>query len=173
MKERHILQALRGRDFAEEKKQAAGRGPDTILSARKRPEGASSEVGSFLSKQLLGPQAAGISLLQTLDASMGILMSKGLDAKLEYEADGQGAALAATAGYDGAALGRYFARLRSRTPGAPSAAVEKTHPTFLDRERTLVTFLRGNAALATTGASGAERFLRVRKRLVALKVPVK
>lgn len=165
--ERHVLQALQGKDFSKER--AENEKKDAVAEARKRPEPPESEVGAFLSKQLLGPQAAGLSLLQALDAGMNVLLNKGLDRKLELEADAKGAEVAARAGYEHDALVKFFARMRAASAADKPLPAESTHPKFLDREQALVSFLGAQPALASTGAEGRERFLRMQKRLAAVK----
>jgi hypothetical protein len=165
--ERHVLQALQGKDFTKER--ANEEKKDSVADARRRPEPAASEVGAFLSKQLLGPQAAGLSLLQALDAGMNVLLNKGLDAKLELEADAKGLQVAVRAGYEHDALVKFFARMRAASANDKPLPAEATHPKFLDRENALLSFLGAQPTLATTGAQGRERFLRMQKRVVAAK----
>ena len=176
---RHVIQALQQKDFSKETEAKKSKKTPAEITARQRPTAEVNELGKLVSQNLLGPGSGGVSLLQAADASMNILLTKGLDKKLEFHADAEGAKIMAQAGYDAKAMSAYFSRLRAnsaqkpslakpKNASAPSPSVlesEKTHPKFLDRESALFEVFKSDPVFGTKGAFGQKRFANVKKML--------
>ena len=95
----------------EEEEKAKKRRPDKYSRARARPIPNNNESGAMLAKILTTASGAGLGILQAAKAGMGLLLEKGLDKNLEYEADREGVKYAIRAGYDPKALDHFLVRL--------------------------------------------------------------
>ena len=173
----HVLKALKGKDFKtasekEKDKNSASNdglaktvGVDSELAARKRPEPPQSEMARVLSQYLMGPGGAGLSIFAAVDAGMNILLKDGLDHKLEFEADQDGLRAAIKAGYEPTALSRYLARMQSKKLQKLATSSPSTHPKPADREAKLVQYLIAEKKTTTLGATGKDRFAKIKSLL--------
>ena len=90
------------------------------------------------------------------------LYAKGLDRRLEYDADTKGVVLAARAGYDPFALLDVLTTIDSINPEEPSLTVMlKTHPPTDDRLNRLAERMDGVLDEYAKGQSNPTRFLKV------------
>lgn len=161
----HVLKALRLK--SNDKVQ-----PKILNSSdvRKRPEPPKSEIGDSLARSLMGTGGAGMGLFQAVDMGMKMILSEGLDHKLEFEADDSALKLASKAGYDSAAMLKFFDRLAQKKLEVKTKGLEKTHPSVEVRKEKL------NAALAifdekmVNGAIGAIRFNKFKSMLRPEKI---
>lgn len=77
-------------------------------------------------------ETANIIYQQAVDHAVDVLFSRGLSVQDEFDADQEGAYLAAMAGYDPAANHRFLARIK-RTVESSQGEMNNTHPPFSER----------------------------------------
>jgi predicted Zn-dependent protease len=101
----HMFKTLRNMNEKDREKEAAEldfHGKDGVAETqvRQRAMGAeTSKTQALLAKYLSGSSGAGFSVLQAAKAGMNLILEKGLDHKLEFEADQEGMKYAIRAGY--------------------------------------------------------------------------
>lgn len=140
---------------------------------RKRPSSDKSKTGAFIARYLSGSAGAGFSLLQAAKAGMSVMLEKGLDPKLEFEADQEGVKYAVRAGYEPRAMLRFLTRLNKRKKKVDMKVLGKTHPKVSDRKRRIAQLLREMKANEIVGALGKKRFKQHTKDLPKIKPPKK
>jgi predicted Zn-dependent protease len=174
----HMFNTLKAMDEEQAKKTAAeGERVTEIpesMRMRKRPVPEEVEGVKKLTRYLGSSQVAGIGILQAAKAGMSLILEKGLDQKLEYEADQEGVKYAVRAGYDPDALKDFLARLEERArknkkkTGASSGDMGKTHPSSGERIARIESLLKDVLnADEIVGATGSQRFEKMHKRLPA------
>jgi predicted Zn-dependent protease len=173
----HMFNTLKAMDEEQAKKTAAeGERVTEIpesMRMRKRPVPEEVEGVKKLTRYLGSSQVAGIGILQAAKAGMSLILEKGLDQKLEYEADREGVKYAVRAGYDPDALKDFLARLEERARKAKKAGTStgdmgKTHPSTGERIARIESLLKDVLnADEIVGATGAQRFEKIHKRLPA------
>ncbi len=133
---------------------------DSILKVRQRiSSNANSEAGALLARYLSGSTGSSLSLLQAAKAGMSIILDKGLDKSLEFEADDLGVKLAVRAGYSPMAMENFLNRLKEAKKKELSM-LEKTHPKIEDRATAVLATLQKIQAQDIIGADGENRFLK-------------
>lgn len=96
-------------------------------------KGANSGVGGGLARILGGAaETTRVAFEQVIDKAVSLLFREGLNKQDEFEADQVGTMLAASSGYEPAALHRYLQRVK-KNKGERTAIVSKTHPSFNER----------------------------------------
>jgi predicted Zn-dependent protease len=168
----HMFNALRTMSKQEvqkaEAEAAARKRPDKYSRARARPKPDVHESGSALAKLLTTASGAGLGVLQAAKAGMGLLLEKGLDKNLEYEADREGVKYAIRAGYEPKALDQFLARLAAEKQKQNDKTVmDVTHPPIPDRRKAIAEVLNKMGADKIIGAVGKERFEAARVSLLA------
>ena len=162
---KHMFDTLRKmkQDEMEEaaKNQAHGNLKDPILTARKRLVPESSVIGAELARYLSGSAGAGFNILKAAQAGMTLMTEKGLDKELEYEADHEGVKYAIRAGYEPKAMVVFLSRLEEKNKKIKN--LEKTHPPVEARKKAIAKLLKSLKAVEIIGASGSERFEKVRR----------
>lgn len=141
---------------------------------RKRPDAAESATGTLIAKYLANN--SGISFLKAARAGMSVILEKGLDAKLEYEADQEGVKYAIRAGYDPNAMTRFLCRLEAKKQGVTLNPrepcrlakltgrkksldiLDRTHPPIKRRVSSIRRVLKSMNAEEIIGATGTKRF---------------
>ena len=163
---RHMYDALKKmkqKDIEEaaiKKRQAVGNDP--ILHLRQRPEPLdSSAAGARLATYLTGKAGVGLSIMAAAAAGMNMLTEKGLDKELEYEADHEGVKYAIRAGYEPRAMISFLKRLEENN-AKKVKNLEKTHPPIKERREQIGKLLLTLKAEDIIGASGDERFKKVK-----------
>ncbi|MGE0173062.1 MAG: M48 family metalloprotease [Oligoflexales bacterium] len=136
-------------------------------TARQRPDPETSELGSLVARYLSG-SAAGLSIIQAAKAGMSLILEKGLDAKLEFEADKFGVDSAIKAGYEPAALIDFLCRIKegnkkgrcilTETAKKSDSILDKTHPPIPERIKAIKLVLKDAEAKNIVGAKGTARF---------------
>lgn len=112
-------------------------------------------LGAILSG---GGRAATQAFNEALDQTMEILFSKGLQSKNdEFEADRTSVFLLANAGYDPAALMRYFNRIE-KIHTSEMQILAETHPPLADRINEMDTLIEKNGLSTINLAKLQERF---------------
>lgn len=169
---KHMYNSLRAMSKEQvekaEAEAAARKRPDKYSRARLRPVGDTSDSGSALAKFLTTASGAGIGILQAAKLGMGLLLEKGLDKDLEFEADREGVKYAIRAGYDPKALDRFLERLAaSKKKNSQKTVMDVTHPSISDRRKVIAEILNQMGADQIIGAVGKERFDAARVSLVA------
>ncbi len=140
------------------------------VKVRERPKAESkSELASFIVKVKGASSGAAFSILQAAKAGMAVMMEKGLDKQLEYEADHEGVKYAIRAGYDPKAMIDFLDRLEKRKKALNMKVLAKTHPSLLDRKSRIEELLTEMKANEIVGADGKERFQLIAKNLPAVK----
>ena len=162
---KHIFTTLMNLDPTERSKfvEEVDKGLSTDIATRDRRRVSSSytsDTGAWLARYMSGSAGAGITLLQAAKAGMLIILDKGLDQKLEYEADEMGVQLAVRAGYDPFALENFLKRLNDPSQKVDTKMLEKTHPKLLDRVAAIDKTLSKIQAQDIVAASGEQRFLK-------------
>lgn len=133
--------------------------PESVL-ARARPRSEESAFGNLLARYLTSAGGAGINVLMAAAAGMGVILKKGLDKNLEYEADQGGVKAAVDAGYDPKALLAFLGRLERKKKDLQIGVLEETHPKIEDRRLRIAKQLKEMNAQDMVGAVGRERFER-------------
>lgn len=162
MKDEELVKAAESRKTREK--------TDPVLKGRERPEPAETGAGAMLARYLSGSSGASLNILAAAQAGMSLITERGLDKRLEFEADQEGVKYAIRAGYHPKALGIYLKRLKEKSE--QNAAMKKkmknigkTHPSFDERMTRIADLLKTLKAEDIIGATGNERFDRVHKTL--------
>lgn len=128
--------------------------------------------GAVVAKMMGGGGTAAIALFKVMaNAAFSILMNKGLDQKLEFEADQQGMIYAARAGYPSDALPSFLTRLHAHKSKASKKALkiqEQTHPPMSQRINLLNTAIIQNDLASNSQNYGPNRFGQI-KAILAKK----
>ncbi len=147
--------------------------PET-MAARKRETAENNETGALIARYLSGSTGIGLSLLQAAKAGMSLILEKGLDKKLEFEADTEGVRYAVRAGYQPDGLIQFLDRLQAQKEKDKGkldmSILDKTHPKISERLATINAILDKMNAKEIAGARGEERF---KKNLAALQAKKK
>lgn len=153
------------------KEAEARRNADAFLKSRQRPTSEESESGAAIAKFLTTASGAGLGILQAAKAGMNLIMEKGLDQRLEYEADREGVKYAVRAGYEPKALDQFLARLYEEKlkKQASSEVLDKTHPPIPDRRKEIAAALAKLDASQITGAVLQTRFEGFQSRVLSKK----
>lgn len=162
---KHMFDTLKKMRQKEMEEAAKSQGPDgrndRTLRARERPVPEETGAGVVLARYLSGSAGASLNILQAAQAGMSLITDKGLDKELEYEADNEGVKYAIRAGYDPKAMLLFLERLEDQNKKVKN--LEKTHPPVEARKKAIVKLLKSLNAVEIIGASGSERFDKVRR----------
>jgi predicted Zn-dependent protease len=140
--------------------------PSTASRMRKRVQVTEqSEAAKTLARYLVSTSVAGLSIIAAAKAGLGLMLEKGLDHKLEFEADQEGVKYAVAAGYDPKALSNFLGRLVARQKILNTKTLEKTHPKPAERRARVDQLLVQMRADTITGAKGVERFAAMQQRM--------
>jgi predicted Zn-dependent protease len=125
----------------------------------------------LVARYLSGSSGAGLGLLNAAKAGMSVILEKGLDHKLEYEADLEGVKYAIRAGYKPEALIAFLERLHSskNSQHLDAKVLEKTHPSNIDRQERIKGLLAELKSDQIIGAEGIDRFSAIKKNLPKVK----
>jgi predicted Zn-dependent protease len=169
---RHMMNTLLSMDkkkLEQEANAAADKTePSAALRMRKRPQVTEqSETFKNIARYLGSSSVAGLSVLAAAKAGISLILEKGLDHKLEFEADQEGVKYAIAAGYDPRAMSAFLGRLVARQKQLNTKTLQKTHPKPADRRLKVDQLLISLKADAIEGAQGVERFKSMQQRLPA------
>lgn len=141
-----------------DRKGSGKKGESFSVRVRKRPVAKESETGAAIARYLSGNSA--FSILQAAKAGMSVILEKGLDKELEYEADQEGVKYAIRAGYNPVALSNFLSRLqkRKKSKKQKDSVMDKTHPKITERKGRITKLLKTMDAKAIVGADGSKRF---------------
>jgi predicted Zn-dependent protease len=131
---------------------------DHAIDVRKRPEAEKSEFGSLVARYLTGA-GAGLSVVKAASAGMNVILTKGLDKKLEFEADHEGVKYAINAGYAPFAMPAFLARLQKNKKKLSATSLDQTHPSPKNRILGIAKLLNKMNAKQIAGAYGTSRYL--------------
>jgi len=163
---RHMYDALKKmkeKELEEAAKVKVTNGPmQEALAFRERPVAEASSSGSRLAEYLTGKTGGGLNILAAAQAGMNLMTGKGLDKTVEFEADQEGVRYAIRAGYEPKAMLTYLRRLEAKSEKKVKN-LEKTHPSMADRHKRILGVLKSMNADEIIGASGEERFSKVKK----------
>ena len=159
----HVFNSLRSMSKEQvDKAQAeaiANKRPDKHSKARLRPVPEANDSGAMLAKMLTTASGAGMGILQAAKVGMGLLLEKGLDKELEFEADREGVKYAIRAGYEPRALDQFLQRLlEQKKKSGVNTVMDMTHPSIPDRRKVIAEALNRMSAEQIFGAEGKERF---------------
>lgn len=141
---------------------------DENFKARSRPDPSEkSEAGELIARYLSG--ATGVSVLQAAKAGMSLILEKGLDHEMEFEADREGVKYAINAGYSPKGMVEFLTRLQKNKSKANTKILETTHPSLKDRLDQVSNLLVKMNLENTAGSLGEARFNKVFKLLPAAK----
>jgi len=168
---KHVFNALRAmsKDQVEksELEAASRKRPDKYSRARLRPVPDASDSGSALAKLMTTASGAGMGILQAAKAGMSLILEKGLDKELEFEADREGVKYAIRAGYEPKALDRFLERLAAmKKKNNDKTVMDVTHPAIPDRRKAIAEVLNRMGAEQIVGAVGKERFETAKASLI-------
>lgn len=159
---KHMFNTLKTMDEKEmnkaSKEVSESKQKDVAVDVRKRPEAEESAFGSLVARYLAGG-GAGLSIVKAASAGMNVILTKGLDKKLEYEADHEGVKYAVNAGYAPFAMPAFLGRLEKNKKKLHTKTLEKTHPSAKDRIKRIATLLEQMNAAKIAGAYGTSRYL--------------
>jgi predicted Zn-dependent protease len=161
------LRRMKEKDLAEAaKKRETGGKMEKALRVRERPEVEDTAAGAMLARYLSGTAGASLNVLAAAQAGMTLITEKGLDPQLEYEADHEGVKFAIRAGYEPKAMLNYLKRLEDKNKKI-TKNLETTHPPIKERRHEIAKLLKSLKAEDIVGATGEERFDKVRKSFPA------
>lgn len=135
---------------------------DQALKVRERPKGEASQTGAVLARYLAGSSGASLNVLKAAAAGMTLITEKGIDKELEYEADYEGVKYAIRAGYEPKAMMAYLRRVND-AKDTKVKNLGKTHPSPENRIKKIEKLLKTLKAEDIVGASGEDRFERLKK----------
>ncbi|MBI2602643.1 MAG: M48 family metalloprotease [Deltaproteobacteria bacterium] len=167
---KHIFTTLQKMGESEQEEAAKRVGEagflDDIIENRKRPSSDySSDTGAILARYLSGAAGAGISLIKAASAGMFLILEKGLDKKLEFEADEEGVQFAINAGYEPFAMANFLERVEKNKGKLNVKILEKTHPKMSDRRDQVQALLKRIRAREMIGAEVEDRFRKYTAKL--------
>jgi len=166
MKERELEKSAK----ENEKKKNSKTGLPYSVKVRQRPKPKSkSELASLIARYAGGAGGAGFSILQAAKAGMSVILEKGLDKKLEYEADHEGVKYAIRAGYEPKAMLKFLRRLQKKKKNLNMKVLSKTHPKMSERKKRIKALLKEMRASEIIGASGKARYEKYRSVIPAPK----
>lgn len=140
---------------------------DEYAMARRRPKADESAAGAAFVKLLLTANGSGLSVLQAAKAGMSMILEKGLDKKLEFEADAEGVKYAVSAGYNPKGLDQFLERLgQLKKSSSQKSVMDKTHPSIADRRKAIAAVLNTMSADQITGAVLQKRFMGFQQRVI-------
>lgn len=170
------LKAMSDKEREEEAKKVddkAKLSDDPLVITRKRPsQDTDSSAGLVLARYLSGSAGASFSVLQAAKAGMNVILEKGLDKELEFEADQEGVRYAIRAGYEPQGLMTFLTRLeetKKEKNKVDTSILEKTHPKISDRKSHIEALLAKLSAKDIVGAEGKDRFAEKVKNLKGSK----
>lgn len=131
---------------------------DLAKDVRKRPEPTKDESTALLTRYLSQSSGVGLTILQAAKAGMNVLLEKGLDKQLEFEADAKGSEYGIQAGYAPKALISFLVRLEKKKKNLNMKVLDKTHPKISERKEHIMTLLAAMNAKEIIGAYGTNRF---------------
>ena len=137
---------------------------DPTLAVRRRTLPSETGTGAMVARYLTGSTGASLNILQAAQAGMSLITEKGLDKKLEYEADREGVKYAIRAGYDPQAMLVYLQRADEKSEKKVKN-LEKTHPPVKKRKKEIAELLKALSADQIIGASGKDRFEKIHQSL--------
>ncbi len=160
----HMLNTLKGMskadlDKAAEEVEKRKDLPEAVL-VRQRPDPEENVIGNMLAKYLSGGSGGSFSIIKAASAGMGFILEKGLDHKLEFEADHEGVKYAVRAGYEPKGLLKFLERIEANTPKEKRKILSSTHPRISERVKKIEEVLKMLEADEITGARGKKRFMR-------------
>lgn len=159
----NTLRNMKEKDRQKEAEELDRHGKDKYAESKVRERAMgleTSKAQALVAKYLSGSAGAGFSILQAAKAGMNLILEKGLDHKLEFEADHEGVKYAIRAGYEPFALVHFLARLEAKKKKAGTLVkmLEKTHPKLSTRREKIQTLLKEMSGSSIVGALGVERF---------------
>jgi predicted Zn-dependent protease len=134
---------------------------DEISEARKRPNPESNKAIEYLAKYISSATGgSGLNFLQAAKAGMALILEKGLDKSLEFEADYEGVIYAIRSGYDPKALLTFLDRLSEtkKLKKLNMSILDKTHPKISERIQKIKRELSDLDLMNAKGAVGKDRF---------------
>jgi predicted Zn-dependent protease len=171
----NTLKAMEQREMEKIEKENDKKGKVKVpyeAKVRERPKPESkSELASLIIKMSGAGGGAAFSILQAAKAGMSVMMEKGLDKKLEFEADHEGVKYAIRAGYDPKAMNDFLGRLEKKKKSLNMKVLSKTHPSIKERKKHIDELLAEMKASEIIGADGKERFQEFAKNLPEAKEP--
>ncbi len=102
-------------------------------------------------------EAVSLTFVRAVDGAMNILFERGYKKRDEIEADTLGTVLAANAGYDPAALVRYFGKIKAGQE-KETASIRKLHPSFDERIEWINKAIEQDGLAGDGYKKGKERF---------------
>jgi len=167
---RHMMKTLLSMDKEklDQAAKASTSKPDPSMASRMRKRvqvTEQSDAAKTLARYLGSTSVAGLSIIAAAKAGLGLILEKGLDHKLEFEADQEGVKYAVAAGYDPKALSNFLGRLVARQKILNTKTLEKTHPKPAERRARVNQLLVQLKADTITGAKGVERFASMQQRM--------
>lgn len=165
----HMFKTLQNMSKEEVEKNAkdaekSGYVPPTMV-VRKRPEPQENEAGAMIARYLAGSSSAGLNILQAAKAGMSVMLEKGLDKDLEFEADGEGVKYGIRSGYEPDALFNYLGRVDKNSNKKDHKILSKTHPTIADRRERIAKLLKDMRAKEMIGAGRKKEFQQEMEKL--------
>ncbi len=160
------MTAKKREDIAKDvEKRGGSKIPETMKVRQREVVTEKSETLSTVSRYLGATAGAALGALQAAKAGMSLILEKGLDKKLEYQADREGTKYGIRAGYDPKALTVYLKRLEEGKKNIDTKVLAKTHPRPIDRRKRIAKLLNEMKANEIVGAKGEKRFMKYHKDL--------
>jgi predicted Zn-dependent protease len=165
---KHMIQTLKSMNEKElddnAKEGEAAENASAAVKMRKRPKVEETKVGNTLVKFLSSSSGAGLNLLKAAKAGMNLILEKGLDKKLEYEADHEGVKYAIRAGYAPRAMLAFLDRAQKKQ-SKKLKQLGKTHPSVSQRKKRVKSLLVQLKANQIIGAKGEARIKKMKQWL--------
>lgn len=163
------LKTMSKEDYDKMQKERVGRKrADKHSRARMRIQSDENDSAAAIAKFMMTASGAGLGILQAAKAGMSVLLEKGLDKNLEFEADREGVKYAIRAGYDPKAMDRFLERLaEEKKKKEEKTVMDVTHPSIPDRRQAIADVLSKMSADEIIGAIGKDRFDEARAGLMS------
>lgn len=159
----NTLRAMKEKDLNAAANASKDKPIDEAIKVRERARSEETAAGAMVARYLSNSSGAGLNILQAASAGMNLITEKGIGPDLEFEADEHGLKYAIRAGYDPKAFGGYLTRL-AKSGDVKLKNLGKTHPSPENRIARIEKELTKMKASDIIGASGEERFTKVKKQ---------
>lgn len=168
---------------AEKKKKGNERKVLPEAKVRLRPKTEKSEAADLIARYMSGT-VSGLNILKAAGKGMDLILTQGLDPKLEYEADLKGINYTANAGYDPMGYINYLCRIANLDKSGGKAKqdgrdctqlseletkkkdvtiLDRTHPPIQKRIEKLNLHAKSLGFIEATGAKGSRRLLHYKE----------
>lgn len=158
---RHLIASLERKIKSKKPKQTQGLEIDDHAKARRRIKDEDSTQSSEWVR-VLGPKGIGVTLLQAASDALDTLLSRGMEADFELEADRLGQQISSASGYESSSLAVLIYSLKNQKRATHSTSAS-THPPYDIRLKSINAFVRTLANRDAASAKGSRYFAEAQR----------